>query len=587
MITTNRHNDFNSTALYIKIKTLLKTHKKEFKYLLIGLATIIVLFTVITLFTHSNVKHTPVVINSETSLEDELRRKLDDLKRENEIRRRQEEAFDNPSPPQPPPPPIQPVIEIEKPQQQQKLDIQQQQQQQQQQKQAPQIPPPPTYSLEELKLKRAEEIRKKIEDSQKQLEQQREQQVQLRRETLMRMIHEISRVDEENIDWVDTTLYPKSILDKVLLKGDNMSPGFETAQEEFDELRKLLLDRPPVDWSEREAELMDQPILPLLHPKFTMSVNVITYNRPRSLKRLCMSLNNAEYYGHKLNVNFFVEKGADEETKQVIRSFEWTQGEKRIFMRHKRSGLVPAVLESWYPDHEHDYVLLAEDDIELSKYWYLWILELMKVYRYPSIDPKTGKPRELDSHIFGVSLYTPRESENSMPRFMYYPDQNFKQTAWLHQIPCSWGAVYFPEHWRYYRHFIEMRRNVGKNINIPYCECNGWTGSWVKFYTELAYLKGWYMIYPNFANQTSFSTNHMEPGVHIQLQEFEHKKEAFEVPLADTNIVPVGLMPDINELPILDYKYQKYINRKELQEVSRYSWYKFLIELKGKEKRVK
>ena len=42
---------------------------------------------------------------------------------------------------------------------------------------------------------------------------------------------------------------------------------------------------------------------------------------------------------------------------------------------------------------------------------------------------------------------------------------------------------------------------------------NGWKTSWKKFLIELAYLKGLVVLYPNFPNQSSFSTNHLEAGM--------------------------------------------------------------------------
>lgn len=60
-----------------------------------------------------------------------------------------------------------------------------------------------------------------------------------------------------------------------------------------------------------------------------------------------------------------------------------------------------------------------------------------------------------------------------------------------------------------------------------------WQASWKKFLIDMMYLRGHVTLYPNFPNQTSFSTNHMEPGVHIAAADnvVTHHKEDFEVPL--------------------------------------------------------
>lgn len=59
---------------------------------------------------------------------------------------------------------------------------------------------------------------------------------------------------------------------------------------------------------------------------------------------------------------------------------------------------------------------------------------------------------------------------------------------------------------------------------------NGWSGSWVKWYYEMAYLKGWYMVYPNFPNERSFSTNHADVGVHVSSEQVQGHATATATP---------------------------------------------------------
>lgn len=64
---------------------------------------------------------------------------------------------------------------------------------------------------------------------------------------------------------------------------------------------------------------------------------------------------------------------------------------------------------------------------------------------------------------------------------------------------------------------------------------NRWTRSWKKFFNEFVFLHGLVMLYPNFANWTALSTNHLEVGVHVRRteveEEFEKKKSQFHLPL--------------------------------------------------------
>jgi hypothetical protein len=147
---------------------------------------------------------------------------------------------------------------------------------------------------------------------------------------------------------------------------------------------------------------------------------------------------------------------------------------------------------------------------------------------------------------------------------------------YLHQLPCSWGAVYFPRHWReFYAYMAERYTEDLRSyaVKIPRSRSNGWHGSWKKFLVDLMYLRGYVTLYPNFPNQTSFSTNHMEPGVHINASgnAIEHSKEDFEVPLIGGRsdpgtgtgtgtgtgssflaLLPDGRLPLPSRLPVLD-----------------------------------
>ena len=67
------------------------------------------------------------------------------------------------------------------------------------------------------------------------------------------------------------------------------------------------------------------------------------------------------------------------------------------------------------------------------------------------------------------------------------------------------------------------------------------------------------MLYPNYPNFESFSTNHLEKGTHVKTSQVEEKKKVlFEVPLLDLDGSLVdslprgGKLPSWNSLPVMD-----------------------------------
>ncbi|KAK6936060.1 hypothetical protein RJ641_033090 [Dillenia turbinata] len=290
--------------------------------------------------------------------------------------------------------------------------------------------------------------------------------------------------------------------------------------------------------------------------RMRVSVNIITQNRVKSLTRLLNSLKNAYYLGDEIPISFNMDSRVDEATIKLVSTFDWPHGPKTLKRRIIQGGLIRAVSESWYPSSDDDYGLLLEDDIEVSPYYYLWIKYALLAYHY---DPQVSLP-ELSS----ISLYTPRLVEVVKERPKWNPTEFFKHihpnTPYLHQLPCSWGAVFFPKHWREFYVYMRMRftEDAKKNpVQIPRSRTNGWQASWKKFLIDMMYLRGYVSLYPNFPNQASFSTNHVEPGAHIRAKDniVRHNKEDFEVPLLKEDFrtyLPGGKLPPASKLPSLN-----------------------------------
>lgn len=135
-------------------------------------------------------------------------------------------------------------------------------------------------------------------------------------------------------------------------------------------------------------------------------------------------------------------------------------------------------------------------------------------------------------------------------------------TPYLSPIPCSWGAIYFPEHWREFHAYLSVRLSefslkIGQPV-VPAVRSNRWTKSWKKYFIELVYLRGYVMLYPNYADFVSLSTNHLEVGSHVKVRTKE-KQALFIVPLMrlapaapDILDLPGGTLPRWAALPVLN-----------------------------------
>lgn len=186
--------------------------------------------------------------------------------------------------------------------------------------------------------------------------------------------------------------------------------------------------------------------------------------------------------------------------------------------------------------------------------------------------------------MYGISLYhqksTELRPEGRRPfsaSALFTSSHLPPHTPYLSQIPCSWGALYFPEHWREFHAYLPLRlsphsplaaRGLPRDV-VPHARSNRWTDSWKRYFIELAFLRGYTMLYPNYAGNLSFSTNHLEPGSHVQAlpRAAQRRKEAlYVVPLMPLPVpdpggeavatgllgLPGGGLPAWDALPSLD-----------------------------------
>lgn len=163
---------------------------------------------------------------------------------------------------------------------------------------------------------------------------------------------------------------------------------------------------------------------------------------------------------------------------QYINSFSWSFGSKSIKRRQVRVGLELAIMESWKAEDDRQLGLMFEDDIEVSPHYFDYILLLLKNYLL-----KEGNEAD-KKFLAGISLNTPRFNEVNIPHRYFYPDKVIgpAEVLYVHQVPCSWGALYFPWEWRSFRMYYTWRKNE-KDFDeelstITFGYVNLWRRSW-------------------------------------------------------------------------------------------------------------
>ncbi|KAF8603748.1 hypothetical protein BDV93DRAFT_441738 [Ceratobasidium sp. AG-I] len=307
----------------------------------------------------------------------------------------------------------------------------------------------------------------------------------------------------------------------------------------------------------------------------TIELAIITHDRPWSLTRLLDSVSRAHYFGDRVNVAINLEQTADADTRRIAEGFTMGPAEGRVSVRHRivHAGLMAAVVESWHPHGNHSYGVILEDDVELSPMFYAWVKFCVLRYRY-------GAHAEQSSQLYGVSLYQPKVTELRMEGRRPFDARaifaqlklEYPHTPYLSQVPCSWGAVYFPEHWREFQQYLALRLSEHTmpvdDIVVPDLRSNKWSRSWKKFFNEMVFLRGYVSLYPNYEYFVSLSTNHLEVGEHVPPNVNQEKQRQYFLPLmqsqqqrqkaataaGDVKLLdlPLSNLPPWSALPVLD-----------------------------------
>jgi len=68
-----------------------------------------------------------------------------------------------------------------------------------------------------------------------------------------------------------------------------------------------------------------------------------------------------------------LDQAADKKTRQMVAYFHWTSGAIHVQQQFISAGLLPTVVEVWYPHNNDLYGVLLEDDIKVSPLFYVWI----------------------------------------------------------------------------------------------------------------------------------------------------------------------------------------------------------------------
>lgn len=224
---------------------------------------------------------------------------------------------------------------------------------------------------------------------------------------------------------------------------------------------------------------------------------IAAYNRDRTLSRLLTSLAKSDYT-NSVKLIISIDGGGSESVKTAARDFDWVFGPKEVIEHPENMGLRRHILFCGGLSKKYDGIILLEDDLFVSPWFYNYTLAALKFYRDNSV-------------ICGVSLYSYRYNETS---FLSFTPLNDGSDTYFMQLPCSWGQAWLKEHWSEFESWYEANcsRNFSDDLSLPVNIAQWPMTSWKKFFAKYMIEQNKFFVYP----MHSYSTNFGDKGQHHQ-----------------------------------------------------------------------
>lgn len=251
----------------------------------------------------------------------------------------------------------------------------------------------------------------------------------------------------------------------------------------------------------------------------------IAYNRIDSLKRLLHSLEKAEYNNNQPTLLISIDKSNTNEVENFAHNYVWKFGNKKIYTHTNNLGLRKHVLECGSRIKDYDALIIFEDDIIVSPYFYNYALQTIEKYQN-------------DNRIAGISLYNfPINYQSRLP---FNPVKS-EYDVYMMNCAQSWGQIWMKKQWLEFMKWYEQNNEEFNLLHLPQA-LNEWPkSSWLKYHTRYCIEENKYFIYP----YDSLSTNNNDIGTHIKKHSTNYFQSFLQLfPKKNYNL------PTLDECPI-------------------------------------
>lgn len=236
------------------------------------------------------------------------------------------------------------------------------------------------------------------------------------------------------------------------------------------------------------------------------AIVTVGYNRPDSIQRLLDSVIAAEYNTDSVDLVISIDRGnRQSEIYAVAEKVNWSHGQKIIRTFSERQGLRTHILQCGDLTDEYDAIVVLEDDLIVSPYFYLYAKQAVAFY-------------DKDYNIAGISLY--KHLMHPGVNRPFEPVNNGYDT-YLMQFAQSWGQCWTRRMWQSFKNWYKKNENtdLSEGNLLPEYIASWNKQSWLKYYMRYIVENNLYFVYP----MVSLSTNASDVGEHCMISNNDYQ----------------------------------------------------------------
>jgi hypothetical protein len=235
------------------------------------------------------------------------------------------------------------------------------------------------------------------------------------------------------------------------------------------------------------------------------AIVVIAYNRLAPLKRLISSIEKSFFEFKDIDLVISIDKSDQLGIIDFANQFNWINGNKRIIAQKEHLGLKQHVMFCASLSNEYGSVILLEDDIIVSPWFYNYAVEALQYY---------GK----NEQIAGISLYNYEVAESCFYPFKAIDDGT---DVYFMQVASSWGQLFTKQQWSSFEKWFSKNTEENFKTHLPNYLQQWGKHSWKRHFICYLISENKYFVFPRL----SLSTNCEEEGINSKT------KNVFHVPL--------------------------------------------------------